>query len=64
MCDISGRRELTSTLMPSFSFEGVPAPVPVPVPAPSSAVVIWDMLDLRGMARVSGLGRRASLWEK
>ncbi len=56
-------RELTSTLMPSFSLEGVPAPVPVPVPAPSSAVVvIWDMLDLRGMVSVSGLGR--TVWEK
>lgn len=42
--------ELTSTLTPSLSFEGVPAP--------SSAVVVvtWDTLDLRGMARAAGCG--------
>lgn len=34
--------------MPSFSLEGVPEPS-------SAVVVIWDMLDLRGIVRASGL---------
>ena len=42
----NGKRRLTSTLTPSFSLEGVPAPS-------SAVVVIWEMLDLRGMVRAS-----------